>query len=331
MNSSRVQWWMVGGLALAAGCSSSSLPVVEDGRDSGTPDGSARVDTGGPLRRDAGPPSKRDGGGSMPDAVAVDSHVVGDTSRPTPDAGRRDAGSDARSPKPDSSSPPDARADAGTCAPPATDGGFWPYDSPANGSLVGPDVSGQICNLAASVETNSNGAFFELGSYQGTSTIQFSNPSDANYPIVDALLPISAVSPGVYTSSDAVNCGNIEVDYGLPSPPGLVCTGTTPPMCPSGCNSACSGLGCEPCTPNPPEVDYSASGQTGGICSEVYQQPGTLSGSWTITLTSVAQYTGSQPSQDATYYTVHGHFTADVIGGGDGDGGTYPATLSVDF
>jgi len=227
---------------------------------------------------------------------------------------------------PDTSQP--TPVDPACGAPPA--GGFHPYETAANGSVAGPDVTATVCNAAASVLTNRNGTFLEIASYSNVTAVTFQNPTDANTPLIDILVPAGA-TPGRYSSSDAVNCGNVQFSYGLPVPPGTDCDGGAPPQCPPGCISACSGFGCEPCAPNPPFYGYGASGQTGGICAEVYTQPGTLMGSWTIELTSVVAFQGDAGGlQGSSYATVHGTLEAQMLGGG-GDAGSEPATLSLTF
>lgn len=141
-------------------------------------------------------------------------------------------------------------------------------------------------------------------------------------------MQIASAAPGTYTSSDATNCGSLSVSYVLPVPPGVDCGdgSVTGPNCPPGCSSACSGFGCTPCTPDPPEGFYEAQG--GATCFEVAEP---AIGSWSITLTSVEPYTGDAgASQGRVLYVAHGSVTAQMIGG-DGDAGSEPATVTLAF
>ncbi len=268
----------------------------------------------------------------MEDTGALDSSMPGVQDSSVQDSTVQD-GSPLDATRPDASAPDTSLPDfdAGSCPPLGSPGVFQPYDTPADGVINGPDVTAHICNLAADVLVNNNGTFFEIGSYMGASTAVFVHPAAGNGMLVEGLLP-AGVSPGVYTSADPVNCGSVQFDYGLPVPAGLDCDGGAPPQCPPGCISACSGQGCLPCAPNPPFFGYLASGQTGGICTEVDPQPGTLSGSWAITLTSVVPYAGDAGAQQGTtYYVVHGRFQAQLSGDDGPDGGSAPATLDLVF
>jgi hypothetical protein len=295
--------------------------------------GSAGSDAGADASvADAGGTVDASRDAAAPDSTSSDTgpsdSTLPDTTRPMETGTGGDAGVDA--------SP--ISIDAGGCTPTTT--GLWPFEVPASGVVMGPEIAAEICNAGAYVFTNNNGTFLEIDEYDpnlgdptGPTTVRFTNPTPAEGPqdpLLDVLIPVEA-SPGTYTSSDAVNCGGADFSYSLPPPAGLDCDGGAPPQCPPGCVSACSGQGCLPCTPNPPFFDYAASGQTGGICAEADPQPGTLTGSWKIVLTSVDPFVGDAGGgSPGIPYVVHGTFVASLLGGG-GDAGNVPATLEFRF
>lgn len=223
------------------------------------------------------------------------------------------------------------RLDSGaSCPGPSADAGLLPFESPASGTVSGPDVGCTVCNVAAHVFVQSYAtypttAYLELS--QGA--FQFTEPKAALDASITGIVEIAAAAPGTYTSSDASNCGNLLFSYQLPVPPGVDCgDGTiTGPNCPPGCSiGGCSGFGCGPCVPLQPEGLYVAQG--GGTCLDMTEQ---ASGSWMVTLTSVEPYTGDAGmSQGRMLYAAHGSLTAHLLGG-EGDAGNEPAIMTLAF
>ena len=220
--------------------------------------------------------------------------------------------------------------DTGVSCPPASaDAGIVGPRNPASGTLIGPDVNATICNAGATVFTEqyvTSPAMTYLQLSYGD--ITFTEPSGAVGMFLLGDGQIGAPAPGTYTSTGS-SCGSLGVAFTLPLPPGTDCGdgSIVGPSCPANCSSACSGFGCLPCTPNPPEGNYAAQG--GGDCFGVAQP---AAGSWTITLTQVQQYAWPDggASQGRTDYVVHGSVVAQVLGGA-GDASNLPATLTLTF
>jgi hypothetical protein len=221
--------------------------------------------------------------------------------------------------------------DSGVSCPPAgPDSGVYGAQSPASGTIDGPDVACTFCNVGASVFVESY-ATYPTMTYLELSygTFQFASPTTASDATLDGVLQIAAAAPGTYRSTDPTNCGSFGLSFVLPVPAWVDCgDGSIPgPNCPPGCSSACSGFGCEPCTPDPPEGFYEAQG--GATCFEVANP---AIGSWTITLTSVEPYTGDAGlAQGRVNYVAHGSLTAQLVGGDASDAGSEPATLTMTF
>ena len=218
-----------------------------------------------------------------------------------------------------------------TTSPPGPDcgapsGSVAPYDSEASGTVSGAAVSASLCNLPAhlyvSPYTTPKDRVLLLLDSTGSSAITFQSPPGAADPILTGMIAAPSASPGVYQSTATGACGGLVFSYALPVPPGLDCSGTTPPTCPPGCASVCSGQGCVPCAPSPPEVAYEAK-----VPSDCLGNTQAGAGAWTLTLTSVVPFTGDGGSS-GTYYVPHGSLTATLVGP---DGGAGSAVLSVGF
>jgi hypothetical protein len=218
------------------------------------------------------------------------------------------------------------------------DSGISTYENLADGEINGPDVSSTICNIEASVITQSYATFptmtfLEIDSASAPlSSYQFQTPATASDVLVTGALQIASASLGVYTSSDPQNCGSLAFGFSLPTPAGVDCgdsgSPSEPSDCPAGCSAACSGVGCEPCTPTQPSVGYVAQGAS--QCFDV-GTPGI--GSWTITLTSVVPFESDAGAASGRLtYAVHGTLSAQLVGGdADGGAGSEPATLTLTF
>jgi hypothetical protein len=232
----------------------------------------------------------------------------------------------------DASTPGDAVARDGSVpvppsCPPAHEG-LQPYDTAASGTITGAGLSGVFCNATADVYLSSHttpaGRFLlQLNSGEALSA-SFSSPKLASHAEIVAMISMSAASPGVYKSSDGEACGTVLFSYALPVPAGVNCEGKTGPSCPKGCASACSGFGCEPCTAEQPEVDYSAQ-----AASDCLGETQTVAGSWTLTLTSVVPYEGGAGGSGAEY-KAHGTLVATLLAQGD-TGTNTTATFSATF
>jgi hypothetical protein len=210
-----------------------------------------------------------------------------------------------------------------------------PFDSPAVGTVMGNGLSAAICLGGVSARVESAGARYDTSPYfwilnytiqtggeAGVTDFEFQNPSGASNGELNVLVGIPSIAPGVYSSPAGQQCGSMAFTYYLPVPPGLDCEGGVPPSCPAGCTAICSGLGCEPCTPQPPSVSYTAQGSADCIGDTT-----TPIGSWNLTLTSVTPVSTDAGSR-LSYYTSHGTFTATMIAG---DGGADTAGFSVTF
>ncbi|HEY1695886.1 MAG TPA: hypothetical protein VGG39_27150 [Polyangiaceae bacterium] len=217
-----------------------------------------------------------------------------------------------------------------SCPPPDADSGVYGAENPASGTVSGPDVACTFCNAGASVFVESY-ATFPTMTYLDLQdgTFVFTSPTTASDARVSGIVQIAAAAPGTYTSSDPTNCGSVSLSYVLPVPPGVDCGDGSilGPTCPPGCGSACSGFGCSPCAPNPPEGFYLAQG--GATC---FEETEPAVGSWSITLTSVEPYAGDAGlAQGRVNYVAHGSLTAQLVGGDAPDGGDSPATLTLAF
>jgi hypothetical protein len=204
----------------------------------------------------------------------------------------------------------------------------------AGGTIQGPGLDAQVCVSAflhtPRVNAPTTPLLFQINS--GTSSFQ--SPSGANSAYLFASVGIASMKPGTYTSTEAGACGMIELTYDLKTPPGLDCSSVTTPSspadCPTGCTTECSGLGCEPCRANPPEVDYEAEAANFD-CDGI--APSTVTGSWSVTLTSLTETDAGGGAGQATDYAAHGTFTASLPGSTDsgGDAGPGTARISVTF
>jgi len=228
----------------------------------------------------------------------------------------------------------DSGGDGGACAPiPSSD--LRAHSSPACGTVTGNGVNALLCPGGAGAVILSAGASYDTAPFLfeldytvfGNATdFQFESPADANNGELDVLLGIPSAAPGDYSSPAASECGSMAFTYYLPSPPGLDCEAGTPPACPQGCGTICdniAGGGCEPCTPQPPAISYTAQG-TGDCIGD----PLTPAGSWTLSITSVTATDGGTSGYDVPY-TPHGTFTATMVN--SGDAGADTVTLSASF
>jgi hypothetical protein len=208
----------------------------------------------------------------------------------------------------------------------APSGSVQPYDSEASGTVLGSAVHADICNAPAhlylSPYTMPPDRVLLFLNSTTSSSITLESPPGAADPILQGMISVSSPSPGVYRSSDGTACGSLGFSFDLPVPPGVDCDGGVPPNCPPGCSTVCSGFGCDPCTPAPPQVYYGAQASSDCLGSTTAVQ-----GSWTLTLTSTEKITGDAASWQ-TYYLPHGSLTATLVGV---DGGADTATLAVGF
>jgi hypothetical protein len=199
-----------------------------------------------------------------------------------------------------------------------------PYDSEASGTLIGSAVHADICvttaRLLVSPYTTPPGlaAVDLIGGGSLTGAI-VESPAGAVYPEFDGSISVSSPSPGVYRSSDGAACGGLVFSFDRPPPLGVDCSGGMPPNCPYGCESLCSGFGCEPCTPAPLHVDYEAH-----AASDCVGEATTVMGSWTLTLTSAEKIIDDAPA----FYLAHGSLTATLV---SADSNADTATLSMSF
>jgi hypothetical protein len=220
----------------------------------------------------------------------------------------------------------DAGYALGDCGPSA---GLAGYATAASGTVVGPGVSAALCGAEAYLFQSrysmpSGDYLFYLDSTT-SSSIELQSPAGASDALLTGMMQVSTPAPGVYRSSDATSCGFLSFSYALPVPAGVDCgDNTVGPDCPPGCGSACSGLGCEPCTPQQPEVDYGAS-----AASDCLGDTQPVAGSWTVTLTSVVPYEDDAgANENGPHYTTHGTVTATLP---DEEGGTDTVTLTMGF
>jgi hypothetical protein len=144
-------------------------------------------------------------------------------------------------------------------------------------------------------------------------SINVARPCDSSSPTIAVSFQISANAPGVYPSDAPGSMGQIAFVFNLPIPSGVECSGSGPD-CSPGCEAACDGQGCLPCTPQNPTVYYEATAGTAF---------GGREGSWTLTLTSA----GSNP---------HGKLEAELVGSavtntGDAGPDAGNSTLVVNF
>jgi hypothetical protein len=232
----------------------------------------------------------------------------------------------------DASTPGDAVAgDASVPTPPScppVHEGLQPYEATASGTITGAGLSGEFCNATADIfvsahTTPAGQLILQLNSGEAL-TASFSSPKAASDAEIVGMISVSAASPGVYKSFDGEACGSMLFSYSLPVPADVNCEGMTGPGCPMGCTSACSGFGCEPCTAQRPEVDYSAQ-----AASDCLGDTQTVGGSWTLTLTSVVPYKGGGAGSDSEY-TAHGTLVATLLDQG-GAGTNTTATFSATF
>ena len=219
--------------------------------------------------------------------------------------------------------------DAGSCT--SIPGSALPSGASAASGTFSGAASGTVCSGGASARIEAAGSsqdtapfLFELSTTVGPNRwgdhFLFSAPAGASDGELNVMVGLTSVATGVLTETSAGTCGSGAFTYYLPVPAGLDCDAGVAPNCPNGCSSECSGFGCEPCTPQPPSVSYTA--KAAGDCLGTQQTP---SGSWTLTLTSV---TPSTAGTSATTYTPHGTFTTSLAGA-DGAPGT--VTLSITF
>jgi hypothetical protein len=232
----------------------------------------------------------------------------------------------------DAATPGDAVArDASVPAPPScppAHQGLQPYETTASGTITGAGLSGVFCNATADIflsahTTPAGQLLLQLNSGEAL-TASFSSPKVASHAEIVGMISVSAASPGVYKSSDSEACGSVLFSYSLPVPADVNCEGKKGPSCPMGCSSACSGFGCEPCTPQQPEVNYSAQ-----VASDCLGETQTVEGSWTLTLTSVVPYEGGGAGSDSEYM-AHGTLVATLLDQGDAGTNT-TAAFSATF
>jgi hypothetical protein len=239
---------------------------------------------------------------------------VADASSPTRDGGGVDAA-------PDATRPDDAGAPGDDCGPPSA---LPEYASPAGGTIEGTGLQGSVCNAAAYVflshYTTPPGDYLLFINSTQTSTFSLSVPG-ASDGLLDVTVLVGGPMPGTYASSGTSTCGFLGFSYSLPVPPGVDCDGGVAPDCPPGCASVCSGQGCEPCTPQQPEVGYGAT-----AASDCLGETQAVAGSWSATITSVGS---PVVEQGGTYYAVHGTFAATLVD--EGDAGAASVNVSLTF
>jgi hypothetical protein len=210
------------------------------------------------------------------------------------------------------------------CGPP--DAAFVGYATAAGGTVTGPNVNASICNAEAylfqSRYSSPPGDYLLFLNSASEGSIALTSPPGASDGLLTGMMLVTAASPGTYTSSGA--CGFLTFGLSLPVPAGVVCTGTGPDCAP-GCGSACSGFGCEPCTPMQPTVGYGANAP-----SDCLGTTQTVAGSWTVTLTSVVPYPNDDAgsNENGPHFVTHGTVTGTLP---NGDGGTDMATITMGF
>jgi hypothetical protein len=207
----------------------------------------------------------------------------------------------------------------------------------ANGDSVDCMLCGVGVNLAVSPPASYPTLY--IASSSG-SAITCSTPGDAFSAFVEGTLALDATKPGVYQGSptsfvESNNCDQLVFSYELPSDAATIDCGDSglfhgPPSCPTGCFSSCMDAGdageiCSPCESGQaqPVVQYTLQDGCGtGI-------PG--SGSWTVTLTSVAPAeipldSGLLPGVQV--YVVHGSLSTTLFQYTSGSGPSVSVTLS---
>jgi hypothetical protein len=271
------------------------------------------------------------GGGTTGDAPSSDASSPSDASSSSDASSDATTAGDSYGPILDAGSPPfDVNFNDQVCAVPLSD--TPPYDSPAAGSVMGSGLSATLCPGGASVRLESTAAgtqpylfaldyTIQVGNEAPVTDFLFQTPSNASNGELDVVLGISAAAPGEYTSPAGQQCGSMAFTYYLPVPPGIDCDAGAPPNCPAGCGTVCSGFGCEPCSPQPPAVSYTAQGSADCLGDTTIPI-----GSWDLVLTSVTPTDAG--SGGLRFYTSHGTFTATMVGG---EGGADTATFSVSF
>jgi hypothetical protein len=195
------------------------------------------------------------------------------------------------------------------------------YQSDGSGGLTGDGVSATLCHVWAHVLVS------PYTTPPGRALLMLNSPSDepphdpggASGGLVIGTLGIGSPRPGVYRSTDSGACGQMEYDFQRQLPAGTDCDAGMPPACPQYCASICSSLGCLPCAPNPPSVDYQAA-----AASDCLVSAQSVAGSWEIQLTSAAPVAGPD-SSSGDYYLVHGGLTANLQADGRA------ATLTLGF
>jgi hypothetical protein len=321
-------------IALQVACSSAPLPVVTNNDDAGGSGAALSVhDAGADAARGVETTSARDAGHGRDGGGADATREVGRAdATPVADAGRIDAPKDARA-STDAASPDVVQPfefDAGTCVPAVvTDGIFHPYELPAHGTLVGPDISAWFCNVDAWVTSGLyDGVYINL-STNGDTQIAIENPAGGFFGVIDGVLQVGA-TPGVYQGSLDGGCGQLTMIYDEPLPPGLDCDAGTPPQCPAGCASGEIGPGMPgmppmwgPCEAVPVTAQYQVASP--GKCESA-----PIAGSWTVDIQSIVPFSGDGGIFTADSYTAHGTVTVQMVRTGF-DGGTEAATLSLTF
>jgi hypothetical protein len=174
-----------------------------------------------------------------------------------------------------------------------------PGSSAVSGSVTGgADLSATLCPGGASAyferapDYSSSPFFFELNYNTNVSNpavdFTFESPQNALGGALNVALGIDSIGPGTLGSpAGSGDCGAITFLYSLPPSPSIDCDGGTATSCPEGCGRICPASGCSgiPCAPNTPSVSFTASGSTSACIGDAGSSP---QGSWTLTLTSIA-------------------------------------------
>lgn len=186
-----------------------------------------------------------------------------------------------------------AALDGGQCSHPAAIA-LPPYESIGSGIIIGTDVSASVCNVGvlayASPDSSSPDQFFMRLDYDGTSLFDFQRPAGTTGGGVGGFISVGALIPGIYTSADLPSpCGILSFGYGLRVAP----------------EQSVLNLGFGAAAP----LDCVGDRQTS-------------MGSWTVRLTSVAEYQGDA-GPPSPYYLAHGQLTASLVGAGPADTVTF--------
>src|SRR5262245_39134749 len=171
--------------------------------------------------------------------------------------------------------------------------------SAANGSVTGSEIVARLCDGGASAfmqrtsPTTSppNELVAVIGSYTADPRrdFQIALPADATRLQLSAIIGPSAAQAGTYTEGNA--CGDITLCAVMPPSTSVDCSAATPvgdtDTCPPGCTATPSNT----CIPAEPTICYEAN-----TVPSCYGGALSAKGSWQLTLSSVAPYTGADSS-----------------------------------